>query len=94
MASDTAARNARRAGLANRLFREHPRALGMGWASHGIGAMRIGFRLIGAGAACLVHALVPGWHTETAGRTVQSLSEEMARRKAGSQRDDWPDYEI
>lgn len=84
----------RRASLLSRLFVDHPRSLDMGWARHGAGAVRIGARLIGAGAACLVHAIVPGWFTMTAGRTVQSLAGEMERRKATSGRDDWPDYEI
>ena len=30
---------------------------------------RSAFQLIGAGLACMVHAVVPGWFTETAGRT-------------------------
>ncbi|HVL34385.1 MAG TPA: DUF6356 family protein [Burkholderiales bacterium] len=78
-----------------RLFREHPRALGMSWAQHGAGALRIGGRLIAAGAACIVHAVVPGWFTETAGRTVTQLHEHMVRRKAGAANpNDWPDYEI
>ena len=77
------------------LFTAHPRSLGMTWLSHGAGAARIGGELIGAGAACLIHALVPGWFTETAGRTVTRMHDEMARRKAGAADPDaWPDYEI
>ena len=38
-----------RAGFADRLFTEHPRSLGMTWAGHGIGAVAIGARLVGAG---------------------------------------------
>lgn len=76
----------------DRLFREHPRSLGMGWASHARGAIGIGARMIGAGAACLVHAVVPGLFRETAGRTVVGLHQQMAKRKAGAT--NWPDYEI
>jgi hypothetical protein len=77
------------------MFNEHPQSLGMSWASHGVGAVRIGARLIGAGAACMVHAIVPGWFTQTAGRTVQSMYDDMARRKAGAANPNaWPDYEI
>ena len=80
---------------AGRLFHDHPRSLGMTWASHGIGAAAIAARLIGAGCACLIHALVPGWFTETAGRTVTEMYGEMARRKAGAANPNaWPDYEI
>src|SRR5438270_384127 len=56
-----------RMGVADRLFREHPRSLGMSWAGHGIGALAIGGRLIGAGVACVIHAVVPGVFTQTAG---------------------------
>ena len=49
-----------RSTIAGRLFSDHPRSLGMSWASHGIGALGIAFRLIGAGIACLIHAVVPG----------------------------------
>lgn len=57
-------------GLADRLFAEHPRSLGMSWAEHGGGAVRVGFQLIGAGCAALVHAAIPGVFGETASRTV------------------------
>jgi hypothetical protein len=85
----------RKQGFGSRLFRAHPQALGMSWAEHGAGAVRIGGQLIGAGAACLVHAIVPGWFTETAGRTVDRLHAHMLQRRAGaSNPDNWPEYEI
>ena len=83
------------AGLADRLFREHPRSLGMSWAGHGAGAVAIGVRLVGAGLACLVHAIVPGFFTQTAGKTITGMYEHMMRRKAGAANpENWPDYEI
>ncbi len=84
-----------RSGVTARLFTGHPRSLGMSWARHGIGAARIGGELIAAGAACLVHAIVPGWFTETAGRTVERLHAQMLRRRgAAANPNDWPDFEI
>ena len=81
--------------MLGRLFHDHPRSLGMSWASHGAGALAIGARMIGAGAACVVHALVPGLFTETAGRTVIDLNAHMTKRKAGAANPEaWPDYEI
>lgn len=78
-----------------RLFVEHPRQLGMSWAEHGAGAVRISAELIGAGTACLIHAAVPGWFTETAGRTVARLHDHMLKRRAGAANpESWPDYEI
>jgi hypothetical protein len=82
-------------GLVERLFVDHPRSLGMSWAQHGIGAMAIGATLVGAGAACIIHALVPGWFTQTAGKTVARIYEHIQDRKAGaSDPENWPDYEI
>ena len=81
--------------MIGRLFRDHPRSLGMSWAGHGAGALAIGLRMIGAGVACIVHAAVPALFTETAGRTVLSLHDHMTKRKAGAANPKaWPDYEI
>jgi hypothetical protein len=81
--------------MLGRLFVDHPRSLGMSWSEHGLGAARIGGEMIAAGAACVVHAIVPGWFTETAGRTVERLHEHMLRRRASAANPEmWPDYEI
>jgi hypothetical protein len=81
--------------LVDNLFTEHPRSLGMSWAAHAAGAAAIGMRLICAGAACLVHAIVPALFTETAGRTVTSMHDHMMRRRAGATNpNNWPEYEI
>ena len=81
--------------MLGRIFNEHPRALGMSWAEHGAGAAVIGARMVGAGLACIVHAVFPGFFTETAGRTVKDLYDHMAKRKAGAANPNaWPDYEI
>ena len=79
--------------LTGRLFSDHPRSLGMSWLKHGLGAMRIAGTMIGAGMACAVHAIVPGWFTETAGRTVMKLHVN-AQPEAGRPPRQWPDYEI
>jgi hypothetical protein len=55
----------------------------------------IGCSLVGAGLACLVHAIVPGVFTQTAGRTVTRMYDHMTRRRAGAANPEaWPDYEI
>lgn len=77
------------------LFQDHPRSLGMSWSEHGAGAIVIGARMVGAGIACMVHAVVPALFTETAGKTVMSLHDYMMKRKAGAANPNaWPDYEI
>ena len=81
--------------MLGRLFVDHPRSLGMSWFRHGAGAARIGGEMIAAGAACMVHAIVPGWFTQTAGRTVERLHQHMVQRRAGAANpENWPDYEI
>jgi len=86
---------ANRQPLLDRMFLQHPRSLGMSWASHGAGAVKIGAELIGAGIAAIVHAAVPGWFTETAGRTVTRIYDHIHNRKsAAADPNDWPDYEI
>ena len=84
-----------RQSFTGRLFSDHPRSLGMTWLEHGTGAMRIAGTMISAGMACAVHAIVPGWFTETAGRTVMELHDHMVSRRAGAANpEQWPDYEI
>jgi hypothetical protein len=65
------------AGVVDRLFFEHPRSLDMGWAGHGAGAVKVGFQLIGAGCAALIHAIVPGVFGETASNTVVRIHEHI-----------------
>ncbi|HKX91739.1 MAG TPA: DUF6356 family protein [Sphingomicrobium sp.] len=85
----------RRGGTVDRLFLDHPRSLGMSWAGHGAGAVKIGAELIGAGCAAIVHAAVPGLFTETAGRTVSRIYDHIQSRKANADNPEvWPDYEI
>jgi hypothetical protein len=85
----------RQGGIVDRMFLEHPRSLGMSWAGHGGGAVVIAAKLIGAGCACLVHAIVPGVFTQTAGKTVTHMYDHMMKRKAGAANpENWPDYEI
>jgi hypothetical protein len=85
----------RPASLRERLFTGHPRTLGMSWWVHGTGAARIAFVLLGAGVACLIHSIVPGWFTHTAGKTVSDIYGEMQRRKANASNPErWSDYEI
>jgi hypothetical protein len=84
-----------RPGLADRMLFAHPRSLGMSWAAHGVGAVTIGAKLVGAGLACLVHAVVPGVFTQTAGKTITGMYDHMNKRKAGAANpENWPDYEI
>ena len=81
--------------MLGRLFTDHPRSLGLSWTGHAAGALSIGARLIGAGLAAIVHALVPGWFTDTAGRIVTETYQYIQKIKAGSANPEmWSDYDI
>ena len=66
-----------RTGLAHRLFVEHPRSLGMTWASHGVGAVKIGARLIGAGSPAWSMRSCPACSPQTAGKTITRIYDHM-----------------
>jgi hypothetical protein len=91
----TQQRAGQQSGLIDRLFLKHPRSLGMTWAGHGAGAVKIGVVLIGAGCAAVVHAAVPGLFTQTAGKIVTRIYDLIQSRRAGAANPEmWPDYEI
>ena len=78
-----------------RLFTQHPHSLGMSWAEHGAGAVKISAELMRASLAALVQAAVPGIFTETAGKTVTRIYDHIQSRKAAAPDPrNWPDYEI
>jgi hypothetical protein len=70
-----------RTGNLDRLFFAHPRSLGMSWAVHGAGAVKVGVQLIGAGVAAIVHGLIPGVFGETASGTVTRVYDHIQRTR-------------
>lgn len=68
--------------MLDKLFFEHPEDIGESYAEHAGHALAIGFRLLLAGCACLVHALLPGLFIRTASNTVDHINELMAQREA------------
>ncbi|MGN6156072.1 MAG: DUF6356 family protein [Sphingomicrobium sp.] len=68
-----------RPGVVDRLFFEHPRSPDMSWAEHGAGAVKVGFQLIGAGCAALIHGAVPGIFGETASSTVVRIHDHIQK---------------
>jgi hypothetical protein len=81
--------------MLGRLFVDHPRSLGLSWLAHSAGAAKIGGKLIGAGLAALVHAVIPGLFTDTAGRIVTETYQYVQKIRAGSGKpEQWSDYDI
>ena len=68
-----------------RLFLAHPRSVGESYLEHSGFAFRMAVRLIGAGAAALVHAIVPCLCETTASRIIMAMhSDSVARRQAAT----------
>jgi Family of unknown function (DUF6356) len=61
----------------DRLFLDHPRSVGESYGAHLLVALSFGLRMIWAGLACVVHALVPGLFRCTGSRMIQTLHDEM-----------------
>jgi hypothetical protein len=65
-----------------RLFLEHPAAVGESYGTHARHAAGFGLRMVLAGLACLVHAVLPCAFVSTGSRTVAALHARMAPRSA------------
>lgn len=66
--------------MANNPFTSHPRELGESYAHHLSHAGASGFRLIGSGVACLIHAVFPFLFVNTASNTVKAMHRGIAKR--------------
>ena len=65
--------------MVKRLFLDHPAAIGEGYREHFVAASGFGLSLIGAGLACLVHAIIPGCFVATASDVVERLHDVLVR---------------
>ena len=61
----------------NILFTDHPRSLGESYPEHLRHALEFGGAMIGAGIACVIHALVPALFVRTGSTTVLRLHDRM-----------------
>ena len=60
-----------------KVFLDHPHSLNETYCQHQRRALHFGSSMIGAGVACIIHALVPALFVRTASMTVRSLHDEM-----------------
>lgn len=74
--------------MLDKLLTAHPRDIGESYGEHAGHAFYIGMRMIGAGLACLVHALLPGLFVRTASHTVDDIHDLMTRRSATARLDE------
>ena len=66
----------------NKLFRDHPVEVGETYAEHFAAAGGFGLKMIAGGAACVVHAIVPGLFVTTGSGTVKQLYDQMVAKRA------------
>lgn len=74
--------------MLDKLFAEHPRDIGETYGQHAGHALHIGLHLLGAGIACLVHALLPGLFARTASEAVDHIQSLMTKRQAQARLDE------
>jgi Family of unknown function (DUF6356) len=60
-----------------RAFTEHPASVGESYARHCVCAFGFGARMVGAGIACMIHAMLPFLFMRTGSRTITELHERM-----------------
>jgi len=70
----------------HRLFIAHPQSVGETYAEHLARATVFGGRMVLAGLACMLHALLPFVFVRTGSRAVEELNAEMqaVRRRAAA----------
>ena len=63
------------------MFTEHPNSVGETYAEHMVNASYFGGRMVLAGLACMVHALLPFTFVHTGSQAVESLNARMQARR-------------
>ena len=64
----------------NRIFLNHPRSVDENYAEHAVFAGGFAFKLLGAGLAALVHAIIPCLFEKTASKMIIQMHERLHGR--------------
>jgi hypothetical protein len=67
-----------------KLFTEHPQSVGETYWEHMGNASYFGIRMVLAGLACLVHAVLPFMFVNTGSRAIEHLHARMSARRSRS----------
>lgn len=67
--------------MIDRLLFKHPRSVGESYGEHLLVAGSFGVSMVGAGLACLVHAIVPCLFERTGSKTIEHLHGRMIRNR-------------
>ena len=62
-------------------FTAHPQSVGESYAEHAVVASGFGVRLLLAGMACLVHAILPFLFVKTGSAMIEQLHERMVAHR-------------
>lgn len=66
--------------LLDRLFLSHPRAVNETYGQHFMFATAFGVRLVGAGLAALIHAVIPSLFKATASSMIREMHDRITSR--------------
>jgi len=69
----------------SKLFTAHPAEVGESYWGHLFAASSFGVRMMFAGFACMVHALLPFLFVDTGSRTIAALNEHLVARRRPAQ---------
>lgn len=69
--------------MMTRLFTEHPASVDETYLEHLATAFSFGVRMLVAGLACLVHAMLPFAFTKTGSIAIEHLHERMVANRRG-----------
>ncbi|HEY8052425.1 MAG: DUF6356 family protein [Steroidobacterales bacterium] len=64
-----------------RAFTEHPASVGESYTRHCVCAFGFGARMVVAGIACMIHALLPFLFVRTGSRAITELNERMIAKR-------------
>lgn len=67
--------------MIDRMLFEHPRSVGESYSEHLLVAGSFGVTMVGAGFACMVHAIVPGLFTRTGSKAIEHLHHRMVTNR-------------
>ena len=70
--------------MIDRLFFDHPRSVDESYPEHAGVALRVGATMIAAGAACVVHGIVPALFTRTGSDAIRTLHARLGERRRPS----------
>lgn len=70
--------------MIRRLFNEHPASVDESYGEHMAMASYFGVRMVGAGLACLMHAIFPFLFVTTGSDTIRGLHDRMSARRAAA----------